>query len=118
MKAFVITLENNEYSEHVADRCISTAASHKLVVDKFYGVGRDTAKQVMHDNGLEWTWAKGNKANDVCIKTGLNLGKILEEISQQYNSSGGGHDGAASLTINMEPDPIVLKIIEKIKQYL
>ena len=54
----------------------------------------------------------------VCIKTGLNLGKILEEISQQYNGNGGGHDGAASLTVNIEPDTIVLKIIEKIKQYL
>ena len=54
----------------------------------------------------------------VCIKTGLNLGKILEEISEQYKGSGGGHDGAASLTITIEPDTIVLKIVENIKQYL
>ena len=52
----------------------------------------------------------------VCIQTGLNLGKILEEISKQYNGSGGGHDGAASLTLNKESDIIITQIVEKIKQ--
>lgn len=54
----------------------------------------------------------------VCIKTGLNLGKILEEMSEEYKGSGGGHDGAASLTINIESDRIVLEIIDKIKQFI
>ena len=52
----------------------------------------------------------------VCIQTGLNLGKILEEMSKQYNGSGGGHDGAASLTLNKESDIIITQIVEKIKQ--
>ena len=52
----------------------------------------------------------------VCIQTGLNLGKILEEMSKQYNGSGGGHDGAASLTLNKESDIIITEIVEKIKQ--
>lgn len=54
----------------------------------------------------------------VCIKTGLHLGKILEEISIKYKGSGGGHDGAASLTISTESDTITTQIIEKIKNYL
>jgi len=54
----------------------------------------------------------------VCIETGLHLGKILEEISAQYEGSGGGHDGAASLTIYKKPDYAITQIIEKIKQYL
>jgi len=54
----------------------------------------------------------------VCIETGLNLGKILGEISEQYQGNGGGHDGAASLAISMESDEIVLEIIDKIKEYL
>lgn len=54
----------------------------------------------------------------VCIKTGLHLGKILEEISEQHEGSGGGHDGAASLTIDKETAFIISQIIEKIKQYL
>ncbi|MFW9968695.1 MAG: DHH family phosphoesterase, partial [Candidatus Odinarchaeota archaeon] len=54
----------------------------------------------------------------VCIKTGMNLGRILEEISEKYKSSGGGHDGAASMTIDIESEIIIPEIIEKVKQYL
>ena len=54
----------------------------------------------------------------VCLKSGLNLGKILEEISLLYNGSGGGHDGAASLTINNEYENILQEIIEKVKLFL
>jgi nanoRNase/pAp phosphatase (c-di-AMP/oligoRNAs hydrolase) len=53
----------------------------------------------------------------VCIKTGLNLGKILVELSKKYEGSGGGHDGAASLTVDIEPDPIITDIIKKIRQH-
>ncbi|MFX0002412.1 MAG: bifunctional oligoribonuclease/PAP phosphatase NrnA [Candidatus Hodarchaeota archaeon] len=55
---------------------------------------------------------------EVCIKTGLNLGKILEEISERYQCSGGGHDGAASLTFKIEVNIIIQEIIEKLKEYL
>ncbi|HEY0089929.1 MAG TPA: DHHA1 domain-containing protein, partial [Candidatus Lokiarchaeia archaeon] len=55
---------------------------------------------------------------EICLKTGLHLGKILKEISEEIGSNGGGHNGAASLTgkngINVAKD----KIIEKIKQVL
>lgn len=54
----------------------------------------------------------------VCLNTGLHLGKILEEVSENCKWNGGGHDGAASLTINIESDIIISQIIEKIKQYL
>ncbi len=54
----------------------------------------------------------------VCVKTGLNLGKILEEISDRYNCNGGGHDGAASITFSLESDIIIQEIMEKVKQYL
>ncbi|MFX0038585.1 MAG: bifunctional oligoribonuclease/PAP phosphatase NrnA [Promethearchaeota archaeon] len=54
----------------------------------------------------------------VCVKTGLNLGKILEEISERYQCSGGGHDGAASITFKIEFDIIIQEIIQKVKDYL
>ncbi len=54
----------------------------------------------------------------VCEETGLNLAKILEQISERYEGSGGGHDGAASLTINGESDIIITDLIENIKKYL
>ncbi|MFX1468972.1 MAG: bifunctional oligoribonuclease/PAP phosphatase NrnA [Promethearchaeota archaeon] len=53
-----------------------------------------------------------------CIKTGLHLGKILGEISELYEGNGGGHNGAASITIDKESNFIITQIIEKIKQYL
>lgn len=54
----------------------------------------------------------------VCIKTGLHLGKILEEISDQYEGSGGGHDGAAALSTKTDNEIIIAQIIKKIKLFL
>ena len=56
--------------------------------------------------------------NTVCLKTGLHLGKILEEISYEHKGNGGGHNGAASLTCHAESSDIINKILEKVKQYL
>ncbi|MFX1391912.1 MAG: bifunctional oligoribonuclease/PAP phosphatase NrnA, partial [Promethearchaeota archaeon] len=54
----------------------------------------------------------------VCEETGLNLAKILKQISKRYEGSGGGHDGAASLTIDNESDYNITELIENIKKYL
>jgi nanoRNase/pAp phosphatase (c-di-AMP/oligoRNAs hydrolase) len=54
----------------------------------------------------------------VCFKTGLNLGKIMDEISKEYASSGGGHDGAASINCKNNVKEILGSILEKIKQNL
>lgn len=54
----------------------------------------------------------------VCLKTGLHLGKILEEIAGEIHASGGGHDGAASMNCQKEDEGILDTIIQKIKQVL
>jgi nanoRNase/pAp phosphatase (c-di-AMP/oligoRNAs hydrolase) len=54
----------------------------------------------------------------ICMQTGLHLGKLLEEISEYSEGSGGGHDGAASLAFNSDLDKILLKLVERIKQFL
>ncbi|TFG26826.1 MAG: DHH family phosphoesterase [Promethearchaeota archaeon] len=54
----------------------------------------------------------------ICVETGLHLGKILEEVSEECEGSGGGHDGAASLNGKIDLKKILSKIIEKIKQIL
>ncbi|MFW9941366.1 MAG: bifunctional oligoribonuclease/PAP phosphatase NrnA [Candidatus Thorarchaeota archaeon] len=54
----------------------------------------------------------------ICMETGLHLGKILEEISEYSEGSGGGHDGAASLSFNSDLDTVLLKLVERIKQFL
>ncbi|MFW9946251.1 MAG: bifunctional oligoribonuclease/PAP phosphatase NrnA [Candidatus Odinarchaeota archaeon] len=52
---------------------------------------------------------------EVCLKTGLHLGKILSEIGE---GSAGGHDGAASLNCNLDLEVILKKVIDKIKKVL
>ena len=54
----------------------------------------------------------------VCLSTGLHLGKIMEELSEYFNGSGGGHDGAASITINTDLDILLDRLIQKIKQVI
>lgn len=54
----------------------------------------------------------------ICEETGLNLAKILEQISEKYEGNGGGHDGAASLTIDNESDYNITELVENIKKYL
>ena len=71
MKAFVITLENNNYSEKVANRCIQSASKNGLDVEKYYGVDKTNAKEVMENHGLKWTWAHNNTKKRICPKTGL-----------------------------------------------
>jgi len=55
---------------------------------------------------------------NICLKTGLHLGKILKEISEEFGGSGGGHDGAASLNGNVDSKLIIDKVLDKIKQVL
>ena len=71
MKAFVITLEGNEYSETKANECIASAKKFGTTVKRFYGVDKNHANQAMKDAGLTWTWAKNNTERDVCVISGL-----------------------------------------------
>ena len=51
----------------------------------------------------------------VCLKTGLHLGKIISEIN---NVNGGGHDGAATLNGKNDVEEILNQLIDKIKETL
>jgi nanoRNase/pAp phosphatase (c-di-AMP/oligoRNAs hydrolase) len=55
---------------------------------------------------------------EVCLKTGLHLGKLLEEVSSELDASGGGHDGAASLTIRNNYEVALNKVIGGIKSII
>jgi nanoRNase/pAp phosphatase (c-di-AMP/oligoRNAs hydrolase) len=55
---------------------------------------------------------------NLCLRTGLHVGKILEQISKYCEGSGGGHDGAASLTCKKEVKNILDKILDRIKHVL
>jgi hypothetical protein len=71
MKAFVITVKGNKYSEDCADRCIASAKNVGLYVEKFYGINKDRAVEEMEANGLKWTWANNNTETTICPITGL-----------------------------------------------
>ncbi|MHA1508035.1 MAG: DHH family phosphoesterase [Promethearchaeota archaeon] len=51
----------------------------------------------------------------VCLKTGLHLGKIISEIN---NVKGGGHDGAATLNGKNDVEESLNQLIDKIKETL
>ncbi|NVM44116.1 MAG: DHH family phosphoesterase [Candidatus Lokiarchaeota archaeon] len=51
----------------------------------------------------------------VCLKTGLHLGKIIREIN---NVNGGGHDGAATLNGKNNVEETLNQLIDKIKETL
>ena len=53
-----------------------------------------------------------------CLRTGLHLGKIMKELSEELGGNGGGHDGAASITSDVDSSLIIDKLLEKIKQIL
>ncbi len=72
MKAFVITLKGNVYSETKANECIASANKFGLMVERVYGVDKENAEAVAAENGLKWSWAKDNKENDICPITGLH----------------------------------------------
>ena len=72
MKAYVITLNNNQYSQQCAQRCIESAKKHGLEVEKFTATDRETAWLTMELYDLEWTWAEYNTRQSFCPKTGLH----------------------------------------------
>ncbi|MBY9011386.1 MAG: DHH family phosphoesterase [Candidatus Lokiarchaeota archaeon] len=51
----------------------------------------------------------------VCLKTGLHLGKIISKLN---NVNGGGHDGAATLNGRNDVDETLNQLIDKIKETL
>ena len=56
MKARVITLLDNAYSEECAQRCID---SSNIPVEPFPAVTPEEAPGIMEDLQLQWTWGTG-----------------------------------------------------------
>ena len=71
MKAFVITLLDNKYSEAKADECIASAAKFGLEVNKWFGTDKEHAVEEMESQGLEWAWADNNTRKVICPISGL-----------------------------------------------
>lgn len=75
MKAFIIMLKGNPYSEAKANECLYSARRFSHEVDLewefFPGVDKTVSESVMEEKGLTWTWAHNNTSPAVCPHTGL-----------------------------------------------
>jgi GR25 family glycosyltransferase involved in LPS biosynthesis len=84
LKAFVITLFGNEYSERKAMRCVDSFESvGEIQVSRVCATHAESAEWLMKRRGLRWTWAKGNTADDVCQYSGLKqrpYGRLAPKI--------------------------------------
>jgi GR25 family glycosyltransferase involved in LPS biosynthesis len=71
MKARVITIGGHEYSERMAHRCVSSAATHGLKVELFPAVTAKNVQEIMQQENLCWSWADNNTKETVCAYTSL-----------------------------------------------
>jgi nanoRNase/pAp phosphatase (c-di-AMP/oligoRNAs hydrolase) len=58
------------------------------------------------------------RARKCAINAGVNLAKLMEEISVKYNGTGGGHEGAAGMDVSGDADIILSKCVEYAKNSL
>jgi nanoRNase/pAp phosphatase (c-di-AMP/oligoRNAs hydrolase) len=49
---------------------------------------------------------------------GINLAKLMEDISAKFNGTGGGHEGAAGMDLSGETDVILLACVDYVKASL
>ncbi len=91
-------------------------------VSSFSASVASTLIKVGFDVGIVYTKEKekyrisARAKKNVCLKTGLHLGKILNGISN--GDSGGGHDGAATLNGENDLERSLSEIIDNIKRTL
>ena len=126
----LITLKNNkEISEKLA--IIKGLKRVELIryrgwligitnVGSFEATVANSLIQIGFDVGVVYSDKKSNfristrASKNICVNTGLHLGKILGDLSNEYEVSGGGHDGAASLNGSLNGINISKSILDKI----
>jgi nanoRNase/pAp phosphatase (c-di-AMP/oligoRNAs hydrolase) len=86
------------------------------VASMLTNIGADIAfvGSAKDDNSVR---VSGRAKRDI-ISAGLNLGKIMEEISEKYNGTGGGHSGAAGIDAECPLDVLISECMECTKKYL
>lgn len=58
------------------------------------------------------------RARKCAINAGVNLAKLMEEISVKYNGTGGGHEGAAGMDVQGDVDQILASCTDYVKKSL
>ncbi len=58
------------------------------------------------------------RARKCAINAGVNLAKLMEEISVKYNGTGGGHEGAAGMDVQGDVEKILESCTDYVKKSL
>ena len=58
------------------------------------------------------------RAKRDAVNVGVNLGQLMEDISSEYNGTGGGHSGAAGIDVIADMKEVLDKCREKTKKIL
>lgn len=96
------------------------ASSH---VSSFGGSASSTLINIGADVAFVGT-AKGEsarisaRAKREAVNAGVNLGQLMENISNEYNGTGGGHSGAAGIDVIGNMEEVLKKCREKTKKIL
>ncbi|KCZ70419.1 exopolyphosphatase-like enzyme [Candidatus Methanoperedens nitroreducens] len=67
-------------------------------------IGADVAFVASKDDGMVKVSARARKC---AINAGVNLARLMEEISVKFNGTGGGHEGAAGMDVYGEAEVIL-----------
>lgn len=58
------------------------------------------------------------RAKRDAVNAGVNLGQLMEDISNEYNGTGGGHSGAAGIDVIADMNEVLNKCRERTKKIL
>jgi nanoRNase/pAp phosphatase (c-di-AMP/oligoRNAs hydrolase) len=59
-----------------------------------------------------------SRAKREVVNAGVNLGQLMEDISNEYNGTGGGHSGAAGIDVIADMKEVLNKCKERTKKIL
>ncbi|HET8685479.1 MAG TPA: DHH family phosphoesterase, partial [Methanosarcina sp.] len=58
------------------------------------------------------------RAKRDAVNAGVNLGQLMEDVSNEYNGTGGGHSGAAGIDVIADMEEVLNKCRERTKKIL
>ncbi len=58
------------------------------------------------------------RAKRDAVNAGVNLGKIMEKVSENYSGTGGGHAGAAGIDVMADIEDVLNECVESVKEIL
>ncbi len=118
MRIAILKAASRVELDRVQDMLI--ASSH---VSSFGGSASSMLINIGADIAFVGTAKGGNvrisaRAKRDAVSAGVNLGQLMEDISNEYNGTGGGHSGAAGIDVVGDMKEVLDKCREKTKKIL